>query len=46
LVYYEIFEDAYYAISREKQIEGGSRQKKVDLINSMNKGWKDLCKEL
>jgi len=46
LVYYEIFEDAYCAISREKQIKGGSRQKKVNLINSMNKGWKDLCKEL
>jgi putative endonuclease len=37
LVYYEIFDDIYNAISREKQIKGGSRQKKIDLINSFNK---------
>ncbi|MDZ7359046.1 MAG: GIY-YIG nuclease family protein [candidate division KSB1 bacterium] len=42
LVYYEIFEDSYNAIAREKQIKGGSRQKKIDLINSVNKDWKDL----
>jgi putative endonuclease len=42
LVYYEVFDDPYYAISREKQIKGGSRQKKIDLVNNMNKGWKDL----
>jgi len=42
LVYYEIFEDSYNAIAREKQIKGGSRQKKIDLIKSMNKEWKDL----
>ena len=46
LVYYEVFEDAYYAISREKQLKGGSRQKKVGLINSINKEWKDLYDEL
>lgn len=46
LVYYEVFEDTYHAISREKQIKGGSRQKKLSLINSMNKGWKDLYEEL
>jgi putative endonuclease len=33
------------AIAREKQIKGGSRQKKVDLINSMNPEWKDLYDE-
>ncbi|OGC93490.1 MAG: excinuclease ABC subunit C [candidate division Zixibacteria bacterium RBG_16_48_11] len=36
LVYYEIFESAYEAIRREKQIKAGSRQKKVELINRMN----------
>jgi putative endonuclease len=46
LVYYEVFEDAYNAISREKQIKGGSRQKKIDLINSMNPQWRDLYDEL
>ena len=45
LVYYEVFDDPYYAISREKQIKGGSRQKKIDLVNNMNKGWKDLYEE-
>ncbi len=37
LVYYEVFEDIENAILREKQIKGGSRQKKIELINSMNK---------
>ena len=37
LVYYEILEDIENAILREKQIKAGSRQKKVQLINSMNK---------
>ncbi|MEA1995224.1 MAG: GIY-YIG nuclease family protein [Campylobacterota bacterium] len=46
LVYCEIFENAYSAISREKQIKSGSRQKKIDLINSINEEWKDLYDEL
>ena len=46
LVYYEIFDDVDDAISREKQIKGGSRQKKIDLINSINREWKDLYNEL
>jgi putative endonuclease len=46
LVYYEIFEDPENAITREKQIKAGSRQKKLDLINSMNQEWKDLYDEL
>jgi putative endonuclease len=45
LVYYEIFETAYDAISREKQIKAGSRQKKLDLINNVNPEWKDLYHE-
>ena len=46
LVYYEVFDDAESAISREKQIKAGSRQKKVDLINRMNRQWQDLYREL
>jgi putative endonuclease len=46
LVYYEVFEDINYAINREKKIKGGSRKKKIDLIRSMNKDWKDLYVEL
>jgi len=46
LVYYEAFDDIENAILREKQIKGGSRQKKIKLINSMNKEWRDLQLEL
>ncbi|MEW6376996.1 MAG: GIY-YIG nuclease family protein [Thermodesulfobacteriota bacterium] len=46
LVYYEIFEDPENAILRGKKIKGGSRNKKIDLINGMNRGWNDLYGEL
>ena len=46
LVYYEWGADPSGAISREKQIKAGSRQKKLDLINSMNAEWRDLYDEL
>ncbi|MBE0503823.1 MAG: GIY-YIG nuclease family protein [Desulfuromonadales bacterium] len=46
LVYYEVFSDPVNAIQREKQIKGGSRQKKLDLINAMNPGWVDLYDQL
>ncbi|MBI5235704.1 MAG: GIY-YIG nuclease family protein [Deltaproteobacteria bacterium] len=46
LVYYEVFEDPFTAIEREKQIKAGSRQKKIDLINGMNAEWRDLYDEL
>lgn len=46
LVYYEIGNDIYSAIGREKQIKGGSRKKKIDLISSFNPGWKDLFDEI
>jgi len=44
LVYYEEFDSITDAISREKQIKAGSRQKKVDLIERFNPEWKDLSK--
>ena len=46
LAYYEICGDAYFAISREKQIKSGSRKKKIKLIESINKDWRDLYDEL
>ena len=46
LVYYEIFQDPENAIMREKQIKAGSRQKKIDLINQMNKEWRDLYERM
>jgi putative endonuclease len=42
LVYYEIYQASENAILREKQIKAGSRQKKIGLINTMNKKWLDL----
>jgi len=45
LVYYEEYETMPEAIAREKHIKGGSRQKKIDLINSKNPEWKDLYEE-
>ena len=46
LVYYEECDDVRVAIEREKQLKGGSRQKKIDLINAMNLDWHDLYDEL
>jgi len=45
LVYYENGDDVRVAIAREKQIKAGSRQDKIDLINSINPEWKDLNEE-
>ena len=42
LVYFERFDSIGEAIKREKQIKGGSRQKKINLINQLNPGWNDL----
>ena len=46
LVYYEIFEEMYDAIAREKQIKAGSRDKKFQLIANFNSEWKDLYLEI
>jgi len=42
LVYFEETSDIRAAISREKQIKGWRRIKKIALIESMNPDWKDL----
>ena len=46
LVYYEECGEVKSAIAREKQIKGGSRQKKIDLITNMNSEWNDLYEEI
>jgi putative endonuclease len=46
LVYYELGEDVNAVIAREKQIKGGSRKKKLDLINKMSPEWKDLYEDI
>ncbi len=46
LVYYEVFEDPTNAIIREKQIKGGPRRKKIELIKMKNPEWRDLYDEI
>jgi len=46
LVYYEICEDIINAISREKQIKGWLRIKKLELIGKFNPNWEDLYKTI
>ena len=45
LVYYEATREPLSAITREKQIKGWTRNKKVALIEEMNPNWKDLSEE-
>ena len=42
LVWYEVHEEMLPAIAREKQIKGGSRKKKLALIEAVNPEWVDL----
>jgi len=46
LVYYEVFNNINDAIAREKQIKGGSRKKKINLIKKFNPKWRDLSEDL
>ena len=46
LVYCETFDDIENAIAREKQLKGGSREKKIKLIESKNPEWKDMYSKL
>jgi len=46
LVFFEMCTEIEAAITREKQIKAGSRQDKVELVNSMNPEWRDLAEDL
>lgn len=46
LVFFEIYSDAESAILREKQLKGGSRQKKLNLIKKDNPKFRDLYSEI
>ena len=39
LIYFEEFQYVDQAIAREKEIKGWRRQKKLELINTINPGW-------
>ena len=42
LVFYEELADPLSVIEREKVLKGWRRQRKIDLIDSLNPGWNDL----
>jgi putative endonuclease len=46
LMWYEQHPTIELAIAREKQIKGGSRAKKIALINGLNPLWADLYETL
>ena len=46
LVYYEVIDNIETAINREKYIKGKSRRYKINLIESINKEWKDLYDDI
>ena len=46
LGYYEVFGDINLAISREKQLKGGKRKTKLELIEINNPEWHDLYYDL
>ena len=45
LVYFDGTTDVNAAITREKQIKGWTRQKKIDLIEGINPKWLDLAEQ-
>ena len=45
LVYFEVFHSAIDSIKREKQIKGGSRKSKNNLVDLHNPEWKDLSED-
>ena len=46
LVYFEVFQDIYSAIAREKQMKKWKREWKIKLIEKTNPNWNDLYYEL
>jgi putative endonuclease len=45
VVYFEVYESVVSAITREKQIKGLTRAKKIALIKSVNPEWRDITPE-
>ena len=46
LVYFELHEDMYEAIQREKRVKKWNREWKINLIEMMNPTWRDLSDQL
>jgi putative endonuclease len=46
LVWFEIHESMYGAITREKQLKEWRRPWKIRLIRATNPQWRDLCSEI
>ena len=46
LAFYEMHDNMESAILREKQIQAGSRKKKLKLIETMNPQWNDLYESI
>jgi putative endonuclease len=46
LVWYELHGEMLPAIAREKQLKGGSRSRKVALIEAINREWEDLYESI
>jgi putative endonuclease len=46
LVWFELHSTMEYAIAREKQLKGGSRKKKLALIEATNPLWRDLYADI
>ena len=46
LLHYELFNDIHLAISREKEIKGWLRAKKIALVSQTNPKWEDLSSGL
>ena len=42
LVYYEQTNDAYAAVTRERQLKGWTRKRKNELVETVNPNWEDL----
>lgn len=46
LVYFEQYDDITAAITREKQLKGGSRKQKIDLILQENPDFRELYDDI
>ena len=46
LVYFEETDDAYAAVSRERQLKGWPRKWKLGLVDGFNPLWRDLTSDL